>query len=76
MSPPTGPMCIQDISITKTMFLDLMHNPDYDMSEDCLRLSVYSPATDVTAALPVIVVIDGGRFIAGTSDEYGKKVCG
>ena len=46
-----------------------MRYGDYEMSEDCLRLSVYTPDTDVTAALPVMVFIHGGRFIAGTSDE-------
>ena len=69
LSPPTGPMCPQDTSFTKTRFPFQMRHGDYDMSEDCLRLSVYSPDTDVTAALPVMVFIHGGRFIAGTSDE-------
>lgn len=37
------------------------------MSEDCLTLNVWTPATDRQARLPVVVWVHGGAFRAGTS---------
>jgi len=39
------------------------------MSEDCLSLNVWTPATAADAALPVLVWIYGGRFVFGAGSE-------
>ncbi|KAJ7675705.1 Alpha/Beta hydrolase protein [Mycena polygramma] len=41
-----------------------------DQSEDCLFLSVYSPAVNSTAALPTIVWIHGGGYVLGSAGAY------
>merc|ERR1711977_394473 len=42
-----------------------------EMSEDeCLALNVYSPTTNETANLPVMVWIHGGALIQGTGQSY------
>ena len=38
-------------------------------SEDCLNLSVWTPASSAGARLPVMVWIHGGGFFSGASDE-------
>jgi para-nitrobenzyl esterase len=40
-----------------------------DMSEDCLHLNVWTPATQVDAKLPVMVWIHGGAFFLGASSQ-------
>jgi para-nitrobenzyl esterase len=37
-------------------------------SEDCLYLNVWSPATEPSRRLPVMVWIHGGGFVSGTAD--------
>ena len=58
-------MCPQPLSLAKKMFHFQMIYGDYDMSEDCLRLSIHTPEPDVAASLPVFVFIHGGGFIGG-----------
>ena len=41
------------------------------MSEDCLYLNVWAPATPATAPLPVLVYFYGGGNVAGDSAEPG-----
>lgn len=41
--------------------------------EDCLYISVYTPARNETASLPVILWIHGGGFQYGTSSDYRAK---
>jgi para-nitrobenzyl esterase len=41
------------------------------MSEDCLYLNVFAPASRPGSRLPVMVWIHGGGFVGGESDDYG-----
>ncbi|KAJ6585078.1 alpha beta-hydrolase [Mycena capillaripes] len=45
---------------------------DVEQTEDCLFLSVYSPAAalNYTVALPTIVWIHGGGYVAGSASQY------
>ncbi|KAJ7134870.1 Alpha/Beta hydrolase protein [Mycena epipterygia] len=43
---------------------------DDEGSEDCLFLSVYSPALNSTKLLPTIVWIHGGGYILGSASDY------
>jgi para-nitrobenzyl esterase len=62
-----GPRCIQDLS----------HQPDFGVptSEDCLTLSVWTPAPERAAGkqLPVMVWIHGGAFVNGSGDIYNSR---
>ncbi|KAJ7132402.1 Alpha/Beta hydrolase protein [Mycena epipterygia] len=43
---------------------------DDEQSEDCLFLSVYSPALNSTKLLPTIVWIHGGGYVLGSASAY------
>ncbi|KAJ6585081.1 alpha beta-hydrolase [Mycena capillaripes] len=43
---------------------------DVEQTEDCLFLSVYSPALNSTVALPTIVWIHGGGYALGSASQY------
>ncbi|KAJ7704489.1 Alpha/Beta hydrolase protein [Mycena rosella] len=43
---------------------------DNAQSEDCLFLSVYSPAINSTKLLPTIVWIHGGGYVLGSAGDY------
>ncbi|KAJ6588855.1 Alpha/Beta hydrolase protein [Mycena capillaripes] len=43
---------------------------DIEQTEDCLFLSVYSPAQNSTALLPTIVWIHGGGYVMGAGSSF------
>ncbi|KAF7365109.1 Carboxylic ester hydrolase [Mycena venus] len=43
---------------------------DVEQTEDCLFLSVYSPALNSTVPLPTIVWIHGGGYVLGSASQY------
>jgi len=58
-----GPRCMQ-----RRVFGDMGFRSD-GMSEDCLYLNVWTPATSASARLPVLVYFYGGGYIAGDGSE-------
>jgi para-nitrobenzyl esterase len=54
-----GPSCMQDTQQPGTAWLRV--------SEDCLYLNVWTPATSARAALPVMVWIYGGAYVGGST---------
>ncbi|KAJ7188730.1 Alpha/Beta hydrolase protein [Mycena filopes] len=42
-------------------------------SEDCLFLSVYSPASNSTTPLPTLVWIHGGGYVLGSASQYNGE---
>ena len=58
-----GSRCIQT-----TPFPDMVFQSAAE-SEDCLSLSVWTPAKTATERLPVMFWIHGGGFFSGASDE-------
>jgi len=46
-----------------------MHSRSAGMSEDCLYLNVWAPATRGQSGLPVLVYFFGGGFVAGDASE-------
>jgi para-nitrobenzyl esterase len=47
--------------------------PQSKLSEDCLYLNVYTPATDARAELPVMVWFYGGAFALGDAATYDME---
>ncbi|XP_045746926.1 cocaine esterase [Mirounga angustirostris] len=70
-------MCLQNITIMNAMALKLlsMTLPVTSMSEDCLYLSVYTPAyAREGSSLPVLVWIHGGGLVMGMASMYDGSV--
>ncbi|MFT3703230.1 MAG: carboxylesterase family protein [Agriterribacter sp.] len=51
------------------LFSDMQFRSD-GVSEDCLYLNVWTPATSADAKLPVLVYFYGGGLVAGDGSEY------
>ncbi|KAJ6458405.1 Alpha/Beta hydrolase protein [Mycena vitilis] len=62
------PQCYQ--GSTGTAATNPLAVRDVQQAEDCLFLSVYSPAVNSTAFLPTIVWIHGGGYILGSASQY------
>ncbi len=58
-----GPRCMQ-----LPLFSDMVFRSD-GMSEDCLYLNVWTPASGKSAKLPVLVYFYGGGFVGGDGSE-------
>ncbi len=58
-----GPWCPQQL---KPNYSEGLLDPQF-MSEDCLRLNIWSPDTEPEAALPVMVWINPGSFRQGSA---------
>ena len=59
-----GPRCMQS-----PIFTDMRFRSN-GMSEDCLYLSIWTPAKKSNERLPVLVYFYGGGFVTGDSSEY------
>ncbi|GLU34269.1 carboxylesterase family protein [Trinickia caryophylli] len=57
-----GPRCMQRP-------LGRMTFRSKEMSEDCLYLNVWAPATDAEERVPVLIYFHGGGFVAGDGSE-------
>lgn len=58
-----GPRCVQS-----PIFSDMVFRSN-GMSEDCLYLNVWTPASSSSGRLPVLVYFYGGGFVAGDGSE-------
>ncbi|XP_014709711.3 cocaine esterase [Equus asinus] len=66
-------MCLQDVSTMNSIAQKLVNQslPFTSTSEDCLYLSVYTPAhTHQGSTLPVMVWIHGGALVHGMASMY------
>jgi para-nitrobenzyl esterase len=70
--PPQAPLTWTGTRDASTYGTPCEQGPaPYPVSEDCLFLNIYEPAsTTPSSRLPVMVWIHGGSFIAGTGSDY------
>ncbi|XP_077496731.1 acetylcholinesterase-like isoform X2 [Amblyomma americanum] len=69
--------CVQTVDDTYGNFSgSVMWNANTNMSEDCLKLNVWTPFTSSKKPLAVLVWIYGGGFYSGTStlDVYDARI--
>uniref|UniRef100_A0A8C9Q773 Carboxylic ester hydrolase n=1 Tax=Spermophilus dauricus TaxID=99837 RepID=A0A8C9Q773_SPEDA len=69
-------MCLQDVA-RNTLVMNLLNLtlPLIPMSEDCLYLSIYSPAHAREGSnLPVMVWIHGGALVVGSASMYDGSI--
>ncbi|XP_051831023.1 carboxylesterase 3-like isoform X2 [Antechinus flavipes] len=66
------PMCLQELERTDLMKNTLDGKQQlFPISEDCLYLNIYTPASrHKKAKLPVMVWFHGGAFVIGTASSY------
>ncbi|KAM9061845.1 carboxylesterase 3 [Sarcophilus harrisii] len=66
------PMCLQEVERTELMKNTLDGKQQlFPISEDCLYLNIYTPASrHKKAKLPVMVWFHGGSFVIGTASSY------
>lgn len=71
--PPQRPARWSGVRDAATMGPDCLQARDAKdtrpMSEDCLTVNVWRPATHIARALPVLVWIHGGAYVAGGSSD-------
>nr|XP_014432693.1 fatty acyl-CoA hydrolase precursor, medium chain-like [Pelodiscus sinensis] len=67
------PMCLQDPVAGQQLsdaFTNRKEKLPFRVSEDCLFLNVYTPASSDTDMLPVMVWIHGGGLVIGAASTY------
>uniref|UniRef100_A0A2K5F8B0 Carboxylic ester hydrolase n=1 Tax=Aotus nancymaae TaxID=37293 RepID=A0A2K5F8B0_AOTNA len=70
-------MCLQDVTTLDSEVINQVNVtiPSISMSEDCLYLSIYTPAhTHESSNLPVMVWIHGGGLVSGMASMYDGSV--
>ncbi|XP_048211359.1 pyrethroid hydrolase Ces2e-like [Perognathus longimembris pacificus] len=68
-------MCLQNVYTMKVLKMLNITMPPISMTEDCLYLNIYSPASvQESSKLPVMVWIHGGGLVTGMASLYDGSV--